>query len=176
MKYLLKKVTQVIPHTGLDVGHHQIHISWVIICRSLSSFRRCPCTEALHENTGSNHVLSAELFTHDWYFLFVISWPNIDMWPCSSFLANCEVAKSHCLYVEMPFVVGRTWRRVKFRKAWSSFASAKEVKPILTFELLGNSGCTLKIIYCVVPGSPCLGKTDPVWSVFINLSGLSFKP
>ncbi len=28
-----------------------------------------------------------------------------------------EVAKSHCLLFEKPFVVGRKWREVMFRKA-----------------------------------------------------------
>ena len=36
----------------------------------------------------------------------------------------CEVAKSHCLLFEKPFVIGRKWRWLMFHKAWLSFASS----------------------------------------------------
>ncbi len=31
-------------------------------------------------------------------------------------------------------------------------------------------------MYCGVPGSPCLGKTGPVWSVFLNFKQSLGKP
>ncbi len=49
--------------------------------RYLQVWERCPCKEALHENTESNWTDACSESYNNWYFLFVMTWRNIDILP-----------------------------------------------------------------------------------------------
>ena len=47
-----------------------------------------PIFKVKKDNWTDAHPESRTSSHYDWYFLFVMTWPNIDMWPSSSFPTN----------------------------------------------------------------------------------------
>ncbi len=83
-----------------------------------------------HESQWGSETKSRQMFHTSWHFYDVTSSQIGSMIIVLSEVRNnicCEVAKSHCLLFEKPFVIGRKWRRLMFHKAWLSFASSQGV-------------------------------------------------